>query len=100
VSLTQTPAAEDDTRSQSGRPASDGGQDRDAGEDNPRQGPGLPGAGSARGAQPPPPQDRCGYCRRLIHKQRDGSWYHNHNASVFCKPGDRPARKAFRGADR
>jgi hypothetical protein len=47
--LTQTPAAEDDTRS---RPA----RAEDDGEDNPRHCPGLPGAGSARGAQPPPPQ--------------------------------------------
>ena len=29
----------------------------------------------------------CGNCYRRIHKQRDDKWYHNHNASVACKPG-------------
>jgi hypothetical protein len=46
-------------------------------------------------ADPSPPQVRCGYCRRLIHKQRNGAWYHNHNASEFCKPGVGTGRKAF-----
>lgn len=30
---------------------------------------------------------RCTFCYRPIHKARSGEWYHNHNASVACKPG-------------
>lgn len=30
---------------------------------------------------------RCAYCRRAIHKQRNGEWYHTGNASVSCRPG-------------
>lgn len=37
----------------------------------------------------------CGYCHRAIYRQRDGSWYHEHNASVFCHPGDGSGREAF-----
>ena len=29
----------------------------------------------------------CAYCRRKIHKQRNGAWYHTHSASVRCRPG-------------
>src|SRR5260221_2893386 len=49
----QKPAAEDDTRSQ---PRSAPAQDGTIGEAKSRQGPGLPGATTPRGAQPPPPQ--------------------------------------------
>lgn len=30
---------------------------------------------------------KCAYCRRRILRMRDGAWYHEHNASVSCKPG-------------
>jgi hypothetical protein len=30
----------------------------------------------------------CANCRRRLHRQRDGSWYHAHNASVSCRPGE------------
>lgn len=30
----------------------------------------------------------CCYCRKRIYKQRNGAWYHEHNASVACRPGD------------
>jgi hypothetical protein len=30
---------------------------------------------------------RCTYCYRPIHQQRNGAWYHDHNASVSCRPG-------------
>jgi hypothetical protein len=36
----------------------------------------------------------CQLCRRRIHRQRNGAWYHNHNASVSCRPGDGSGRKA------
>src|SRR5215472_9928909 len=38
---------------------------------------------------------RCGYCRQRIHQQRNGAWYHNHNASVSCRPGEGSDRRAF-----
>lgn len=37
---------------------------------------------------------RCVYCRKRIHKQRNGEWYHNHNASVACRPGEGSDRRA------
>ena len=30
----------------------------------------------------------CCYCRKQIHRQRNGAWYHDHNASVACRPGE------------
>jgi hypothetical protein len=35
----------------------------------------------------PPVKTYCTYCFRPIGRQRDGAWYHEHNASVSCKPG-------------
>jgi hypothetical protein len=37
----------------------------------------------------------CQLCRKRVHKQRDGSWYHDRNASWFCHPGDGTGRKAI-----
>lgn len=36
----------------------------------------------------------CCYCRKRIHRQRNGEWYHNHNASVSCRPGQGSERRA------
>lgn len=37
----------------------------------------------------------CCYCRKRIHRQRNGEWYHDHNASTACRPGDcNPDRQA------
>ena len=33
------------------------------------------------------PRIFCANCRKRIHKQRNGAWYHDHNASVSCHPG-------------
>jgi hypothetical protein len=38
---------------------------------------------------------RCGYCYKKIRMQRNGAWYHDHNASVSCNPGSGSDRKAF-----
>ena len=38
---------------------------------------------------------RCGYCRKKITRQRNGAWYHDHNASVSCRPGEGSDRRAF-----
>lgn len=54
---------------------------------NPR--PGTPPSGRATTV--------CTYCRRAIHRQRNGEWYHNHNASVSCRPGW-ASRRAAPGA--
>ena len=37
---------------------------------------------------------RCANCGRSIHRQRDDSWYHDHNASVACLPGSGSRRRA------
>jgi hypothetical protein len=37
----------------------------------------------------------CQLCRRRVHKQRNGAWYHDHNASRSCHPGDGSGRKAI-----
>jgi len=36
----------------------------------------------------------CQLCRKVLHKQRNGAWYHDHNASEFCNPGNGTGRKA------
>ena len=40
----------------------------------------------------------CGFCRKGIHRQRNGEWYHNHSASVSCYPGDGSDKRAFPAA--
>jgi hypothetical protein len=37
----------------------------------------------------------CHWCRRPVHQQRNGEWYHDHTASVFCHPGDGIGRVAM-----
>ena len=36
----------------------------------------------------------CQLCRKRVMKMRNGEWYHRHNASAFCRPGDGTGRKA------
>ena len=36
----------------------------------------------------------CANCRKRIHKQRNGAWYHSHNASVSCRPGQGSGMRA------
>lgn len=36
----------------------------------------------------------CANCRRRLHRQRSGAWYHDHNASVSCWPGDGSGKRA------
>jgi len=36
----------------------------------------------------------CENCRKRIYKARDGAWYHDHNASAFCDPGQGSGRRA------
>lgn len=36
----------------------------------------------------------CCYCRRRIYRVRNGEWYHEHNASVSCRPGEGSDRRA------
>lgn len=36
----------------------------------------------------------CASCRRLLHMQRNGAWYHNHNGSVSCYPGQGSEKRA------
>ena len=37
---------------------------------------------------------RCCYCRHRIYRQRNGDWYHEHNGSVSCRPGEGSDRRA------
>ncbi len=37
----------------------------------------------------------CQLCRKRLHRQRNGAWYHDHNASVSCHPGDGTGRQAI-----
>jgi hypothetical protein len=37
----------------------------------------------------------CRFCRKRVHQQRNGAWYHNHNASVSCRPGEGSDRRAL-----
>lgn len=30
----------------------------------------------------------CQLCRRRVFRQRNGAWYHRHNGSVACRPGE------------
>jgi hypothetical protein len=91
----ETPGARNDTRSRSqSADTVSAAQDGAAGErtrDNPR----AAGAASARGAQPSGRRVTiCQLCRKRLRKQRNGAWYHRHNASEFCHPGDGTHRKA------
>lgn len=36
----------------------------------------------------------CANCRKRLHRQRNGAWYHNHNASVSCHPAQVSSRRA------
>jgi hypothetical protein len=36
----------------------------------------------------------CQLCRKRVHKQRNGEWYHNRNGSVSCRPGEGSGRRA------
>ncbi len=36
----------------------------------------------------------CQLCRRRLHRQRNGEWYHTHNASVSCRPGQGSEQRA------
>lgn len=36
----------------------------------------------------------CQLCRKRLRRQRNGAWYHRHNASEFCRPGDGTHRKS------
>lgn len=36
----------------------------------------------------------CVYCWHYIYRHRDGSWYHFHNGSRFCRPGIHASQKA------
>jgi hypothetical protein len=40
----------------------------------------------------------CLNCRRRVFLARDSRWYHDHNASVSCHPGDHSGRRAEPGA--
>ncbi len=42
----------------------------------------------------PPARVICQLCRKRVHKQRNGAWYHDRNSSEFCHPGDETGRKA------
>lgn len=35
----------------------------------------------------------CQLCRKRVMQMRNGEWYHRHNASAFCHPGDGTHRK-------
>jgi hypothetical protein len=37
----------------------------------------------------------CQLCRRRLHRQGNGEWYHNRNASVFCDHHDGSRRRAL-----
>ena len=37
----------------------------------------------------------CQFCHRRVHCQRNGAWYHSHNASVSCHPGEGTGRCAL-----
>ena len=37
---------------------------------------------------------RCCYCWKRIYRQRNGAWYHVHNGSVACHPGEGSDRRA------
>lgn len=41
-----------------------------------------------------PARPFCAYCRKRIHRQRNGAWYHDHNASVSCYPGEGSWKRA------
>jgi hypothetical protein len=36
----------------------------------------------------------CQLCRKRVHQQRNGAWYHDHNSSVACRPGEGGDRRA------
>lgn len=36
----------------------------------------------------------CANCRKRLHRQRNGAWYHNRNASVSCYPGGGSEKRA------
>ena len=36
----------------------------------------------------------CQFCRKRIDRQRNGAWYHRHNSSVSCRPGEGSERRA------
>lgn len=36
----------------------------------------------------------CQLCRKRIDRQRNGAWYHRHNSSVSCRPGEGSDRRA------
>lgn len=88
----QAPAARNDTLGSARRTAAaqgccpDGPETTVAGEgDRKSAGPRAAGATSPRGAQPSGRRVIiCQLCRRRVHRQRDGSWYHNRTASQFC----------------
>jgi hypothetical protein len=46
----------------------------------------------------PQPKPRCAYCYKPIHKQRNGEWYHDRNASTSCSPGSGSDRRALPAA--
>ena len=37
----------------------------------------------------------CGYCRKLVYRERNGAWYHKRNCSTSCRPGEGSDRRAF-----
>lgn len=36
----------------------------------------------------------CAICRRTLHMQRNGAWYHDHNASESCYFGTGSSKRA------
>jgi hypothetical protein len=35
----------------------------------------------------------CQLCHKRVFRVKNGEWYHQHNASAFCRPGDGTHRK-------
>ena len=36
----------------------------------------------------------CMICRKRVHQQRNGAWYHDRNGSVSCYPGSGSEKRA------
>ena len=95
MSTVMSPGARNDTRSRSRSAGTQSAAQDGAAGDCTRDIPRTAGAASARGAQSSGRRITiCQLCRKRLSKQRNGAWYHRHNASEFCRPGDGTHRKS------
>jgi hypothetical protein len=54
----------------------------------------VTGDQAGRGSVPRSLRFICQHCRRRVHRQRSGDWYHDRNGSVSCSPGEGSGRRA------